>query len=110
MTNRRSDRSCSYTQRDKGSVSAPFSLGFCREILRQLRAGLEAFFDRVNHDWPIVRVKCHVADRDLLRLVNLYLQAGGVGDLTEVMSLGMPLAARCHRHSSTWCWMNSIRN
>ncbi len=34
---------------------------------------LEAFFDRVNHDRLMARLKRHTADADLLRLINRYL-------------------------------------
>lgn len=37
---------------------------------------LEAFFDRVNHDRLMTRLKWHTPDRPLLRLINRYLKAG----------------------------------
>ncbi len=37
---------------------------------------LEAFFDRVNHDRLMTRLKRHTPDRPLLRLINRYLKAG----------------------------------
>lgn len=37
---------------------------------------LEAFFDRVNHDRLMARLKRHTPDRPLLRLINWYLKAG----------------------------------
>jgi len=37
---------------------------------------LQSFFDRVNHDRLMARLKCHCQDRDLLRLINRYLKAG----------------------------------
>ncbi|RBP73341.1 group II intron reverse transcriptase/maturase [Marinobacter nauticus] len=37
---------------------------------------LEAFFDRVNHDRLMARLKRHTPDRSLLRLINRYLKAG----------------------------------
>lgn len=37
---------------------------------------LEAFFDRVNHDRLMARLKRHVADKSLLRLIERYLKAG----------------------------------
>ncbi|WP_273426753.1 MULTISPECIES: group II intron reverse transcriptase/maturase [Marinobacter] len=37
---------------------------------------LEAFFDRVNHDRLMARLKRHTPDRPLLRLINRYLKAG----------------------------------
>lgn len=37
---------------------------------------LEAFFDRVNHDRLMARLKQHTLDKPLLRLINRYLKAG----------------------------------
>ena len=37
---------------------------------------LDAFFDRVNHDLLITRLKRHTHDDELLRLINRYLKAG----------------------------------
>lgn len=37
---------------------------------------LDAFFDRVNHDRLMVRLKRHCPDGALLRLINRYLKAG----------------------------------
>ena len=86
----------------------PNSYGFrpqrsAHEAVRQLqadvRAGkrwvvdldLESFFDRVNHDRLIVRLKQHVPDTALLRLINRYLKAGvRVGDTTEATTTGVP--------------------
>ena len=52
---------------------------------------LEAFFDRVNHDRLMARLKRHTADADLLRLINRYLKARvQVGDRTEPTVMGVP--------------------
>jgi len=52
---------------------------------------LEAFFDRVNHDRLVARLKRHVPDRALLRLINRYLKAGvRVGETTEATTMGVP--------------------
>lgn len=52
---------------------------------------LEAFFDRVNHDRLVARLKRHVPDCALLRLVNRYLKAGvRVGNRTEATTRGVP--------------------
>jgi RNA-directed DNA polymerase len=52
---------------------------------------LEAFFDRVNHDRLVARLKGHVADPNLLRLINRYLKAGvRVGEHTEATRSGVP--------------------
>jgi RNA-directed DNA polymerase len=52
---------------------------------------LEAFFDRVNHDRLMVRLKQHVPDAKLLRLINRYLKAGvRVGESTQATTMGVP--------------------
>ena len=52
---------------------------------------LEAFFDRVNHDRLMVRLKRHAPDADLLRLINRYLKAGvRIGDCIEPTVMGVP--------------------
>jgi RNA-directed DNA polymerase len=52
---------------------------------------LEAFFDRVNHDRLMVRLKQHVADVALLRLINRYLKAGVcVGEAVQATTTGVP--------------------
>lgn len=52
---------------------------------------LEAFFERVNHDRLAARLKTHVADRTLLRLINRYLKAGvRVDEHTEATTMGVP--------------------
>ena len=52
---------------------------------------LEAFFDRVNHDRLVARLKRHVPDRALLRLINRYLKAGvRVGKQIEATTRGVP--------------------
>ena len=52
---------------------------------------MEAFFDRVNHDRLMDRLKRQVRDRSLLRLINRYLKAGvRVGENTEATTMGVP--------------------
>ena len=52
---------------------------------------VEAFFDRVNHDRLMVRLKRHTHDRDLLCLINRYLKAGvRIGEHTEPTVMGVP--------------------
>jgi group II intron reverse transcriptase/maturase len=86
----------------------PKSYGFrpsrsAHEAVRQLQADirdgygwvvdldLEAFFDRVNHDRLIVRLKQHVPEAALLCLINRYLKAGvQVGEHTEATTRGVP--------------------
>jgi len=55
-----------------------------RHVQTTVRAGygwivdmdLESFFDRVNHDRLMVRLKLHTNDAVLLRLINRFLKAG----------------------------------
>jgi group II intron reverse transcriptase/maturase len=86
----------------------PKSYGFrpqrsAHEAVRQLQADirdgyrwvvdldLEAFFDRVNHDRLMSRLKQHVPDTALLRLINRFLKAGvHVGDHTQATTMGVP--------------------
>jgi group II intron reverse transcriptase/maturase len=52
---------------------------------------LEAFFDRVNHDRLINRLKRQVDDTALLRLINRFLKAGvRVGERTDATTMGVP--------------------
>ena len=52
---------------------------------------LEAFFDRVNHDRLMVRLKRHIPDVALLRLINHYLKAGvSVGEEVQATTMGVP--------------------
>lgn len=70
-----------------------------REVQAAVRAGhgwvvdmdLQAFFDRVNHDRLMARLKSRCADADLLRLVNRFLKAGvSVGEQIEPTPMGVP--------------------
>jgi RNA-directed DNA polymerase len=52
---------------------------------------LQAFFDRVNHDRLMARLKSRCHDSALLRLINRYLKAGvRVGEQTEATTMGVP--------------------
>lgn len=52
---------------------------------------IEAFFDRVNHDRLMTRLKRHADDRDLLRLINRYLKAGvQANGKIEITTMGVP--------------------
>ncbi len=52
---------------------------------------LDAFFDRVNHDLLMSRLRQHTQDDELLRLVNRYLKAGvRIEDKTEASTEGVP--------------------
>jgi len=58
---------------------------------------LEAFFDRVNHDRLIARLKSHVTDPSILRLINRYLKAGvgidgGIEPTRQGVQQGGPLS------------------
>jgi RNA-directed DNA polymerase len=52
---------------------------------------LQAFFDRVNHDRLMARLKHRCPDLDLLRLINRYLKAGvRIGEHAEATTMGVP--------------------
>ena len=52
---------------------------------------LQSFFDRVNHDRLMVRLKTRTEDADVLRLVNRFLKAGVVVDgKIEATLTGVP--------------------
>jgi group II intron reverse transcriptase/maturase len=70
-----------------------------RQVQADIRAGfawvvdtdMEAFFDRVNHDRLMVRLKQHTNDPALLRLINRYLKAGvSVGGSVQATTQGVP--------------------
>jgi RNA-directed DNA polymerase len=70
-----------------------------RRLQADVRAGrrwvvdldLESFFDRVNHDRLMYRLKQHINDAALLRLINRYLKAGvSVHGAIEPTSAGVP--------------------
>lgn len=52
---------------------------------------LEAFFDRVNHDRLMVRVRQHVDAPDVLKLINRFLKGGvQVAGQTQATTQGVP--------------------
>jgi len=52
---------------------------------------LQSFFDRVNHDRLMARLKTRTPDADVLRLVNRFLKAGVVVDgKTQATPTGVP--------------------
>jgi RNA-directed DNA polymerase len=52
---------------------------------------LESFFDRVNHDRLMQRLKRNVPDQQVRRLINRYLKAGvRVGNQTQATTAGVP--------------------
>lgn len=52
---------------------------------------LQAFFDRVNHDRLMAKLKGQVADRVLLRLINRYLKTGiQIGETLQPCTMGVP--------------------
>ncbi|SEJ62627.1 group II intron reverse transcriptase/maturase, partial [Azotobacter beijerinckii] len=70
-----------------------------REVQASIHAGygwvvdmdLQAFFDRVNHERLMVRLKSRCPDAALLRLINRYLKAGvSVGGDIAPTLLGVP--------------------
>ena len=70
-----------------------------RQVQADIRAGyawvvdtdMEAFFDRVNHDRLMVRLKQRTNDPALLRLINRYLKAGvNVGGSVQATTQGVP--------------------
>ena len=70
-----------------------------REVQTRIRQGhgwvvdmdLQAFFDRVNHDRLMARLKCRCPDAGLLRLINRYLKAGVCVDkILEPTHMGVP--------------------
>jgi group II intron reverse transcriptase/maturase len=70
-----------------------------REVQANIRAGygwvvdtdLQAFFDQVNHDRLMARLKSRCTDAALLRLVNRYLKAGvSVAGTIEATTMGVP--------------------
>lgn len=70
-----------------------------RQVQADIREGyawvvdtdMEAFFDRVNHDRLMVRLKQHTNDPALLRLINRYLKAGvSVDGNVQTTTQGVP--------------------
>ncbi len=70
-----------------------------REVQANIRAGdgwvvdmdLQAFFDRVNHDRLMARLKSRCQDADLLRLIDRFLKAGvSVAGRIEATKMGVP--------------------
>lgn len=70
-----------------------------REVQTNIRAGygwvvdtdLHAFFDQVNHDRLMARLKTRCPDAALMRLVNRYLKAGvSVAGAIEATTMGVP--------------------
>lgn len=52
---------------------------------------LKSFFDEVNHDLLMARVRRHVKDKAMLKLIRSWLKAGVmVGGLTETTDKGTP--------------------
>jgi RNA-directed DNA polymerase len=72
---------------------------------------LEKFFDRVNHDKLMSRVKERVTDRRVLQLIDRYLKAGALtGDGFEATPEGTPQGGRCRPCWQTCCWRGWIRS
>jgi RNA-directed DNA polymerase len=72
------------------------ALQYAQETIRQgnrwvVDCDLEAFFDNVNHDLLMTRLKDRHQDPMLLRLINRYLKAGiQVGTTTKASIKGVP--------------------
>ena len=57
---------------------------------------LEAFFDRVNHDRLMQRLKADIKDTDLLRLINRYLKGGvSINGQEKKTTEGVPQGGLC---------------
>jgi group II intron reverse transcriptase/maturase len=70
-----------------------------REVQTNIRAGyrwvvdtdVQSFFDQVNHDRLMARLKTRCSDAALLRLINRYLKAGvNVAGTVEATTMGVP--------------------
>ena len=70
-----------------------------REVQATIRAGhrwvvdtdVQSFFDQVNHDRLMARLKTRCTDAALLRLINRYLKAGvNVAGTIEATTMGVP--------------------
>ena len=70
-----------------------------REVQTNIRAGygwvvdtdLQSFFDQVNHDRLMARLKSRCTEARLLRLINRYLKAGvNVEGTVEATTMGVP--------------------
>ena len=70
-----------------------------REVQTNIRAGyrwvvdtdVQSFFDQVNHDRLMARLKSRCSDAALLRLINRYLKAGvNVAGTVEATTMGVP--------------------
>jgi group II intron reverse transcriptase/maturase len=70
-----------------------------REVQTNIRAGyrwvvdtdVQSFFDQVNHDRLMARLKSRCTDAALLRLINRYLKAGvNVAGTVEATTMGVP--------------------
>jgi group II intron reverse transcriptase/maturase len=73
--------------------------GAVRHVQAHIRNGwgwivdldVQAFFDRVNHDRLMARLKSRCPDRDVLRLINRFIKAGvRIGECTQPTTVGVP--------------------
>jgi len=72
---------------------------------------LESFFDRVDHSRLLHRLRRHVPDAAVLRLINAFLKAGvWMQGKREPSVQGYRKAGRCRLCWPTWCLTNWIGN
>jgi len=72
---------------------------------------LEKFFDRVNHDILIDRLRKRIEDAGIIRLIRAYLNSGIMSDVWCRSGIrARRKAGRCRRSWRTSCLMRWIRN
>lgn len=72
---------------------------------------LSKFFGRVNHDILMDRLSKRIADKDILRLIRSYLNAGVMdGGVVLAKQDGTPQGGRCRHCWRMCCWMRWIKH
>ncbi|WP_419146403.1 reverse transcriptase domain-containing protein [Leclercia adecarboxylata] len=70
---------------------------------------LEKFFDRVDHDILMDRLRKRITDQAVIRLIRAYLDAGTlINGVVEKSRCGRRKAAHCRRCWRTCCWTKWI--